>query len=70
MSHPGDIGAVFGMGFPPFIGGPFRYVDAVGAEKFVAMMEGYAEKYGEQFTPCALLKQHAAEGKRFHPLTE
>jgi len=66
----GDIGAVFGMGFPPFIGGPFRYVDAVGADKFVAMMEGYAEKYGAQFTPCALLKQHAAEGKRFHPLTE
>ncbi|KAI9908369.1 hypothetical protein PsorP6_003089 [Peronosclerospora sorghi] len=48
----GDIGAVFGIGFPPFIGGPFRYVDKIGSTQFTEMMQRYADKYCEQFTPA------------------
>ena len=62
----GDIGAVFGIGFPPFLGGPFRYVDGVGSTKFNEMMLGFAGKYGEQFTPCPLLQDMAKTNKTFH----
>uniref|UniRef100_K3XC67 Trifunctional enzyme subunit alpha, mitochondrial n=1 Tax=Globisporangium ultimum (strain ATCC 200006 / CBS 805.95 / DAOM BR144) TaxID=431595 RepID=K3XC67_GLOUD len=62
----GDIGAVFGIGFPPFIGGPFRYVDRVGSAKFNDMMLRFADKYGEQFTPAPLLQDMAKTNKKFH----
>mmetsp|Transcript_26711 Transcript_26711/g.50621 ORF Transcript_26711/g.50621 Transcript_26711/m.50621 type:complete len:784 (-) Transcript_26711:46-2397(-) len=62
----GDIGLIFGTGFAPFRGGPFRYLDTYGIEKYVAMMNGFAEKMGPQFEPCQLLKDMAASGKKFH----
>lgn len=62
----GDIGLVFGTGFAPFRGGPFRYLDQVGVAGYVDMMNSFADKYGPQFEPCQLLKDYAATGKKFH----
>lgn len=62
----GDIGLVFGTGFAPFRGGPFRYMDQVGASNYVDMMNGFADKYGPQFEPCQMLKDYAQSGKKFH----
>ncbi|XP_037749657.1 trifunctional enzyme subunit alpha, mitochondrial isoform X1 [Chelonia mydas] len=69
LSDPveGDIGAVFGLGFPPCLGGPFRYADSVGAKQLVDKLRKYEAVYGNQFTPCQLLLDHANDpSKKFH----
>ncbi|HBV76341.1 MULTISPECIES: fatty acid oxidation complex subunit alpha FadJ [Vibrio] len=63
----GDIGAIFGIGFPPFLGGPFRYVDQIGADKLVEIMNEYTEKYGSRFAPCDGLLTRAGTGDKFYP---
>lgn len=61
-----DAGAVLGLGFPPFRGGPFRYVDAVGAAAVVERMERLAKLHGKRFLPAPLLREAARSGLRFH----
>ena len=63
----GDIGAVFGIGFPPFRGGPFRYIDALGVAKVVHDLEELNFRYSPRFSPCELLVQMARTGARFYP---
>lgn len=62
----GDIGAVFGIGFPPFRGGPFRLLDSYGAQKFVDVMLRYRDALGPQFEPAPILKDYAKTNKKFH----
>lgn len=61
----GDIGAVFGIGFPPFLGGPFRYMDKIGAVNVVARLSQLATCYGNRFSPCDRLQQMAKTGQTF-----
>jgi|GEM_PF-3270408 len=35
----GDLGAIFGIGFPPFLGGPFRYMESIGIDKIILSLE-------------------------------
>ena len=62
----GDVGAVFGLGFPPFLGGPFRYVDQQGAGSVVTRLRNLAYQYGPRFEPADLLIQHAEQETTFH----
>ena len=63
----GDVGAVFGIGFPPFRGGPFRYVDAVGVEQVVDELEQLNGRFPGRFEPADLLVDHARGRARFYP---
>lgn len=63
----GDIGAVFGIGFPPFLGGPFRYLDRLGADTAVKALRLLEQQYGDRFTPCERLIDMAAQGAKFYP---
>jgi 3-hydroxyacyl-CoA dehydrogenase/enoyl-CoA hydratase/3-hydroxybutyryl-CoA epimerase len=65
----GDIGAVFGIGFPPFRGGPFRYLDAVGAHHVVARLEELNYRFPSRFVPAEGLIHLARRGERFYPST-
>jgi 3-hydroxyacyl-CoA dehydrogenase/enoyl-CoA hydratase/3-hydroxybutyryl-CoA epimerase len=62
----GDVGAIFGLGFPPFLGGPFRYLDHLGARFAAEVLESLRAKHGPRFAPAPLLLEMAKTGKSFH----
>lgn len=62
----GDIGAVFGLGFPPFRGGPFRYVDSMGAGEIVERLRYLAGEFGGRFEPARLLVEQAGSNRSFY----
>jgi 3-hydroxyacyl-CoA dehydrogenase/enoyl-CoA hydratase/3-hydroxybutyryl-CoA epimerase len=63
----GDIGAVFGIGFPPFRGGPFRYVDTVGVATIVRQLQELNVRHPPRFEPAGVLLDMARSGARFYP---
>jgi 3-hydroxyacyl-CoA dehydrogenase/enoyl-CoA hydratase/3-hydroxybutyryl-CoA epimerase len=65
-ARDGDIGAVFGLGFPPFRGGPFRYIDSLGAKEVVRRLRALEQAKGERFRPAPILVEHAEGGRNFH----
>lgn len=65
-ARDGDIGAIFGIGFPPFRGGPFRYMDAVGVAEIVRRLQNYQQQHGERYTPAPLLVKMAENNERFY----
>jgi 3-hydroxyacyl-CoA dehydrogenase / enoyl-CoA hydratase / 3-hydroxybutyryl-CoA epimerase len=64
-ARDGDIGAIFGLGFPPFLGGPFRYVDVCGADKVVEDLKRLQERHGVRFAPAPALVDAARDRRRF-----
>lgn len=63
----GDLGAVFGFGFPPFRGGPFFLVDHLGAAGFLARIKELEARHGARFSPPESLVRLAEEGGSYYP---
>jgi 3-hydroxyacyl-CoA dehydrogenase/enoyl-CoA hydratase/3-hydroxybutyryl-CoA epimerase len=66
-ARDGDVGAIFGLGFPPFLGGPFRYLDHLGPRFAAEVLERLAARHGPRFAPAAILKERGREGRAFYP---
>mgnify|MGYP006080821107 CR=1 FL=1 len=64
-TNDGNLGAVFGIGFLPFTGGPFRYINHLGTENVLARMNELKLKYGSKFTPRPLLIELAKTNASF-----
>lgn len=65
-ARDGDIGAIFGIGFPPFLGGPFQYIDKIGATNLVSKLNQWQAEFGERFAPCEALVKMAEQGNTFY----
>ncbi|WP_144393392.1 fatty acid oxidation complex subunit alpha FadJ [Pleionea sediminis] len=65
-ARDGDIGAVFGIGFPPFLGGPFRYMDEKSVKTIVERLKYYQDKCGERFEPAPVLVSMAENEKAYY----
>ncbi|MGM0481125.1 MAG: fatty acid oxidation complex subunit alpha FadJ [Pseudomonadota bacterium] len=65
-ARDGDIGSVYGIGFPPFRGGPFRYMDEIGIGALVSKLNKLAEQRGDRYQPAPLLQEMAEQQRRFY----
>jgi 3-hydroxyacyl-CoA dehydrogenase/enoyl-CoA hydratase/3-hydroxybutyryl-CoA epimerase/enoyl-CoA isomerase len=59
-----DMALLYGLGFPPFRGGPFRYLETVGLENFIALADKYAH-LGEMYQVTDGLREMAKSGKSY-----
>ena len=68
ITHPedGDIGSIFGWGFPPWTGGTLSLIDTVGIGEFVSECDRMAEAYGPRFAVSDWLRDRAQKNLSFY----
>lgn len=66
-ARDGDMGAIFGIGFPPFLGGPFRHMDSYGIGSLVQRLKELQQRHGDRFAPAEVLLRMAEDEATFYP---
>jgi 3-hydroxyacyl-CoA dehydrogenase/enoyl-CoA hydratase/3-hydroxybutyryl-CoA epimerase len=61
-ARDGDVGAVFGIGFPPLRGGPFRYIETLGADRVVQSLDELNGRFPPRFEPAEILRRWRPSG--------
>jgi 3-hydroxyacyl-CoA dehydrogenase/enoyl-CoA hydratase/3-hydroxybutyryl-CoA epimerase len=62
----GDLGSLLGLGFPPYTGGVFSYIDFVGVKQFVKDCDEFVQKYGERFLVPISLREKSERGNHIN----
>lgn len=65
-ARDGDIAAIFGIGFPPFLGGPFRHIEQCGLAATVETLRRLQKAHGDQYAPAPLLVEMAEQERTFY----
>ena len=65
-----DIGAIFGIGFPAFRGGPLRMIDDLTPGRVVETLYQLQEQFGERFRPAPALLEMARTSRRYYDSRE
>ncbi|WP_411838731.1 3-hydroxyacyl-CoA dehydrogenase NAD-binding domain-containing protein [Paracoccus sp. ME4] len=62
----GDVGAILGWGYAPWSGGPFGWLDILGADRAVAICDDLTARFGARFTAPRMLREMADRGDAFY----
>jgi 3-hydroxyacyl-CoA dehydrogenase / enoyl-CoA hydratase / 3-hydroxybutyryl-CoA epimerase len=62
----GDVGAILGWGFAPWSGGPFGWLDMLGAPFAVAVCDDLEARFGARFTAPQMLREMAEKARGFY----
>ena len=62
----GDVGAILGWGFAPWSGGPFAWLDMLGAARAVQLCDRLTAEHGDRFAAPQMLRDMAESGQTFY----